>query len=157
MLEKIITGGQTGADQAAWRAAADFGVLTGGSMPRGFLTADGPRPEFAAQFRAVELPTGSRPARTEQNVRDADGTLWFGETTTTGANETMVACRRWGKPCLLLYPAAEFTPAHAAEWIKEHNIRMLNVAGNREQDEPGIGGRVEQFLSHVLRLLGHAE
>jgi hypothetical protein len=69
----------------------------------------------------------------------------------------MAACRRWGKPCLLLYPAAEFTPAHAVDWIAEHKIHVLNVAGNREQDEPGIGARVEQFLSQVLRLLGHTE
>ena len=36
MLEKIISGGQTGADQAAWRAAKAFGVPTGGWMPKDF-------------------------------------------------------------------------------------------------------------------------
>jgi hypothetical protein len=30
MLEKIISGGQTGADQAAWRAAVACGIVTGG-------------------------------------------------------------------------------------------------------------------------------
>jgi hypothetical protein len=38
MLEKILSGGQTGADQAAWRAARSFGLPTGGWMPLGFLT-----------------------------------------------------------------------------------------------------------------------
>jgi Circularly permutated YpsA SLOG family len=35
MLEKIISGGQTGADQAAWRVAKAYGVTTGGWMPNG--------------------------------------------------------------------------------------------------------------------------
>ena len=52
MLDKIVTGGQTGADQAAWRVARAMGISTAGWMPKGFLTADGPRPEFARQFGA---------------------------------------------------------------------------------------------------------
>ena len=48
MLERVISGGQTGADQAGWRAARAFGIPTGGAMPKGFLTEDGPCPEFAA-------------------------------------------------------------------------------------------------------------
>ena len=36
MLDKIISGGQTCADQAAWRAAKVFGVPTAGWMPRDF-------------------------------------------------------------------------------------------------------------------------
>jgi len=47
MLAKIISGGQSGADRAGWRAARTFGILSGGWMPRGFLAEDGPHPEFA--------------------------------------------------------------------------------------------------------------
>jgi hypothetical protein len=75
MLEKIITGGQTGADQAAWRAARVYGLPTGGWLPKGFLTEDGPRPEFATLYGAQEMPTDSYRARTEQNVRDSHGTV----------------------------------------------------------------------------------
>lgn len=39
----IISGGQTGADQAGWRAARRCGLATGGRMPREFETEDGPR------------------------------------------------------------------------------------------------------------------
>jgi hypothetical protein len=156
MLDKIITGGQTGADQAAWRAAEAFGVPTGGWMPKGFLTEDGPRPEFASGYGAVEMPTDSYPARTEENVRASDATLWFGETTTSGANATVGACQRLGKPCLPIGPGAAFEPSHVATWISENKIKTLNVAGNRETGEPGIGDRVERFLGQVLRLLGHA-
>ena len=155
MLEKILSGGQTGADQGAWRAATAFGIPCGGCMPLGFLTEDGPRPEFSEQYGARELPTESSAARTEQNVHDSDATLWFGETTTSGAQTTVGACQKLGKPCLPVYPAASFEPSHVVTWIVEHTIRTLNVAGNRESIEPGIGDRVERFLGQVLQQLGH--
>ena len=155
MLEKIISGGQTGADQAGWRAARAYGVAAGGWMPRGFLTEDGPRPDFAGCYRALEMPTDSVSARTEQNVRDSDATIWFGDTTTSGAQTTVAACLKFGKPCMPVYPGASFEPSHIASWIRENQVGTLNVAGNREGDEPGIGDQVERFLAQVLHQLGH--
>ena len=155
MLDKIISGGQSGADQAGWRAARTFGVLSGGWMPRGFLTEEGPHPEFADQYGATELPADSVRDRTEQNVLAADATLWFGVTTTLRAQETVGACHRFAKPCMPVYPGASFEPCQVATWIAENKIGTLNVAGNREQEEPGIGDRVERFLGEVLQQLGH--
>jgi hypothetical protein len=155
MLEKIISGGETGANQAGWRAARSFGVPTGGWMPKGFLTEDWPHPEFAEPYGAEELPADSDSARAEQNVQDSDATLWFGDTTTSGAEATVRACQRLGKPCLPVYPGASFEPSHVATWILENKIRTLNVTGSREHKEPGIGVRVEHFLGQVLQQLGH--
>ena len=152
MLDKLISGGRTGADQAAWRAALTFGVPTGGWMPLGFRTEDGPRPEFAGRYGAAELPTDSDP---ERNVQDSDATLWFGETTTSGAQRTVRACQKFGKACMPVYPDASFEPSHVASWIAENRIGTLNVAGNSEGEEPGIGERVERFLAQVLQQLGH--
>jgi len=155
MLDKIISGGQTGADQAGWRAAKAFGLPTGGWMPKGLVTEDGPRAEFAEQYGAAEMPTDTDPAWTEQNVQDSDATLWFGETTTLSAQATVGACHRLHKPCMPVYPGASFEPSHVASWIAENNIKTLNVAGNREKEESGIGDRVERFLRQVLQQLGH--
>ncbi len=124
-------------------------------MPKGFLTEDGPRPEFARRYGAVEMPFENDLARTEQNVQGADATLWFGATTTATAQMTVGACHRLGKPCLPVYPGAAFEPAQVAAWIVENRIGTLHVAGNREREEPGIGARVEQFLGQVLHQLGH--
>ena len=154
MLEKIISGGQSGADQAGWRAALAHGIPTGGAMPKGFLTEDGPRPDFAELYGAVELPTSSYPARTERNVRDSDGTLWFGTTDTPGARATLEAVRKIGRTSLRVEEGVT-TPRHVARWIREHDIRVLNVAGNRESKAPGIGDRVERFLGQVFKRLGH--
>jgi RNA polymerase sigma factor (sigma-70 family) len=41
MVRKVISGGQTGADQAGLFAAEAFGIETGGWMPKGFLTLAG--------------------------------------------------------------------------------------------------------------------
>ncbi len=101
------------------------------------------------------MATDSYAARTVQNVQDSDATLWFGQTTTSGAQTTVRACQRFGKPCLPIDPAALFEPAHVAAWIAENHIKTLNVAGNRESKEAGIGVRVERFLGQVLALLGH--
>jgi hypothetical protein len=155
MLQKIISGGHTGAARAAWRAAETFGIATGGWMAGRFSADDGPRPEFAGQYGAAELPTDDDLAATERNVHDADATLWFGETTTSYAQATVAACVRSAKPCLPVYPSATFEPAQVAAWIAEYGIRTLNVAGNREMEEPGIGDRVERFLGEVLQQLGH--
>jgi Circularly permutated YpsA SLOG family len=71
MLEKIISGGRTGANQAGWRVAPAFGIPTGGWMPHGFLTEDGPRPEFANLYAAVEMRTDDDPIRIRRNAAEA--------------------------------------------------------------------------------------
>ena len=77
MLDKIISGGQTGADQVALRAARAPGVPTGGWAPKGWLTEDGPAP-WLADFGLAECPEPGYSARTLANVRDSDVTLRFG-------------------------------------------------------------------------------
>jgi hypothetical protein len=155
MLTKIISGGESGANQAAWRAAKAYGLVTGGWMPKGFLNDNGPHPEFAQQCGAVELPTESEHTCTERNVQDSDATVWFGLTTNADAHATVAACLAFRKPYMPVYPGASFEPAHIADWIGENKIKTLNVGGNRELSEPGIGDRVEQFLGEVLQQLGH--
>jgi hypothetical protein len=104
VVTKVVSRGQTGADQAGWRAARAFGIPTGGWMPRGFLTEEGSRPEFAELFGAFEMPTPDYRARTEQNVRDSDATVWFGDVTTQCARATLGACDKLSRSCLRVVP-----------------------------------------------------
>ena len=156
MLDLIISGGQTGADQAAWCAAVAFGLSTGGWMPKGFLTEDGPRPEFAELYAARESDSPEYRLRTELNVRDSDATIWFGSTDSPGAKTTLRAIREIARPQKIVQPASLIRPSAVAAWLARNNsIRRLNVAGNRESVEPGIGVRVERFLMQVIRQLTH--
>jgi len=56
MIEKIISGGQTGADRAALDVALKFGIPHGGWIPKGRKTEKGPLTE---KYRLQEMPTDS--------------------------------------------------------------------------------------------------
>lgn len=155
MLDKVVSGGQTGADQGGWREARACGILTGGFMPAEFLTEDGPRPDLAEAFGAAGLPTADYQARTRRNATEADVTLWIGSTDTPGARTTLRACRRLGRPCLTVEPRGSVRPSAVAAWLQDQGARVVNVAGNRESKAPGIGARVERFLCDVFARLGH--
>jgi Circularly permutated YpsA SLOG family len=152
MLERVVSGGQSGADQAGWRAARALGFATGGWMPRGFRTEAGPRPDFAELYGAVEMPGGGYPERTRANARDSDATLWFGDADSPGGRTTLRACAAPGRPAFEVLEGLT-RPSDVAAWIGAEEVRVLNVAGHRESTQPGIGERVERFLLEVLRRL----
>ena len=145
---RIESGGQTGADQAGWRAAKSLGIPTGGWMPAGFETEAGPRLEFARQFGAVEL-AGGYSERTRANARDSDATVWFGDPASNGGRTTLRACQALGRPVLIVQPGIT-RPSDLVAWIVAGYFEVVNVAGNRESTAPGIGARVERFLVAAL-------
>lgn len=138
------------------RAAATCGITTDGWTPKGFLTEEGPRPEFAGLYHAREMPTDFYRARTEQNVRDCHALLWFGSTDTPGANATLLACDGMGRPRLLIFPNRKIRPSDSPNRLKRQpQVKVLNIAGNRESKSPGVGKRVERFLLELFRQLSH--
>lgn len=153
MINRVISGGQTGADQAGWKAAKFAGIPTGGWMPLGYLTEDGPRPEFAELYGAKEFPSRSYPARTRKNVEDSHVTLWFGDPMSRGGEQTSGACAELMRHFV---DVGEMTPSQIVFHIEMHpEWQVVNIAGNRESSSPGIGDRVERFLWSVFRRLGH--
>jgi len=150
VVERVVSGGQTGADQSGWRAALAPGIITGGWMPAGFSTEDGPPPEFSALYGARELAGAGYPERTRANVRDSDATNWFGDATSPGGKTTLIACLKLGRPTFEVIEG-ETRPSHVAAWIATEGVKVLNVAGNRESTAPGIGARVERFLLEAFR------
>jgi hypothetical protein len=146
VLRRILTGGQTGVDQAAWRAARAAGLVTGGTMPYGFQTEDGPRPEFARDFGAVAGESTDPAVRTLVNVAAADATMILVDGPPgPGTSLTIEACRRQDKPhrCVHLDNA---DTSDLLTWLAAHGVTTLNVAGDRESTRPGIGRRAEAFL-----------
>ena len=143
MIKRIISGGQTGADRAALDAAINVGLPHGGWIPKGRLTEDGPLSEI---YHLQEMPTKSYPKRTEQNVLDSDGTLIITHGKLTGGSRlTKEFAENQKKPCLhidlsedVIYGAA----VHIEDWIQEHGIEVLNVAGPRASKDPEIYSKV---------------
>jgi hypothetical protein len=153
-LERVISGGQTGADRAALVAARAAGIATGGWMPRGFRAHDGFHPEFAELFGMKEHTSKRYPPRTALNVKESDATIRFATNwSSPGEVLTMRLCERYGRPHLAVTPGGSTTPTEVVEWLVGNNVRVLNVAGNAEITSPGIGARVTEFLGEVFQLL----
>jgi hypothetical protein len=163
---KVISGGQTGADQAGWRAAKAAGLETGGWMPKGFKAEDGCHPEFAELYGAQEHPSPAYPPRTRANVEWADVTLVFDisagavnfKNLSRGSQLTLeiaMELDRWSMVVVTRVDepiGPERAPA-IARWLADHDVRVLNIAGNRESKSPGIGDWVERYLTEVFRII----
>jgi Circularly permutated YpsA SLOG family len=120
-------------------------------MPLGFLTEAGPRPEFAELYGALELPTAQYLTRTRRNAFEASATIWFGSLKSAGAIATHRACINYGRSC---YDVGDHVkPSAVVHWLGMNGYRSLNVAGNCESNNPGIGEQTEQFLVRVFRLM----
>jgi hypothetical protein len=127
-LKTIVSGLQTGADQAGLFAAAALGIPTGGYCTRDCRTEAGPAPEFAKRFGVEPFPTDDYAVRTLLNVKRADGTVVFGRVEEPGTALTVRLVALWkGMSNLCCNPTAEILRA----WILRQEIQTLNVAGNR--------------------------
>jgi hypothetical protein len=157
MLEKIISGGQTGADRAALDAAIEIGIPHGGWVPKGRLAEDGVVP---SSYHLGETPTDSYTARTEKNVEDSDGTLVLSHGPLSGGSAlTLELAEKHVRPCLHIdlnrIPAFK-AAAMIAAWITLHHIKTLNVAGPRASNDLNIYQKTKDILIAAFHI-GTAE
>ncbi len=159
MITRVISGGQTGVDQAALRVAAALGIAIGGWCPPGRVSGDGPIPDNfplieTPEERSADAPDIPRSQRTEWNLRDSDGTLLLClgplEDADAGTRWTAACAGRYGKPLFVADPADLFDARRVREWIGAHGIEILNVAGPSEQTCSGIGHLAQTFMRDVL-------
>ena len=139
MIDKIISGGQTGVDQAGLDAAIKLGIAHGGWIPKGRKTENGPLPQ---KYSMQEMPTSKYSDRTEKNVIDSDGTLIISRgKLTNGSEYTRKMAMKHHRPWLHI-DITKDAKFHAAtrivSWIFENEIRILNVAGPRASKDPEI-------------------
>lgn len=151
VLEKIISGAQTGVDRAALDIAMEMGIPAGGYCPQGRKAEDGRIPD---RYPVTELPTPDYSARTEMNVRESDGTLILNMGMLSGGTGlTFELAAMHGKPCIVVqldFPDRE--PGQVVSWIRENRIRVLNVAGPRESKMPGVlYTQACRYLRELLR------
>jgi hypothetical protein len=163
-VEKIISGGQTGADMGGLVGAQALGIPTGGTAPHDWLVE-----------RCDRFPNGKNPGlqdfgltegqegrsfghtmilRTIQNVEDSDGTAIFGNADPDrdkGTARTIQLCENHQKPFIHFDRNDLQNPDKVAQelekWAAENNIKVLNVAGNRESRAPGL----EAVTSEVIQ------
>lgn len=154
MIKKIISGGQTGADQAALDIALKFNIDHGGWIPKGRLTEKGPLP---LQYELLEMDTASYAGRTKKNIQESDGTLLISKGRLSGGSLlTKNLAGELEKPfCHIdLVRIEEFEAALIINsFLLENKIEILNVAGPRLSHCPGIYEDVKSILEVALYLM----
>ena len=157
MLKRIISGGQTGADQGALHGATLAGLETGGAAPKGYWTENGGEPTLLGGYGLIETISTGYPPRTRINVMNSDGTLIFGDPASRGSALTTRFCHDLDKPCLtVLWRKSGIeldTYLRVVHWIERNNIKTLNVAGNRESKNPGIHDATSSFVVNLVKEL----
>lgn len=147
-IEKIISGGQTGVDRAALDVALELGVPCGGWCPKHRRAEDGRIP---AHYPLIESATANYAERTALNARDSDGTLILAPGSLTGGTAlTRSVAQRYGRPVYVVDLNQHADLSSVQEWITQHSIRVLNIAGPRESQQPGIHDRAVEFLKALL-------
>jgi hypothetical protein len=147
-IERIISGGQTGADRAALDFAIEHGIAHGGWCPLGRWAEDG---VIEAKYQLRETPAAAPEQRTEWNVRDSDGTVIFtiGVRLFGGSAATAHFAERHARPWLHLSEIRDRSSAaqKLRHFVEQNQIKILNLAGPRETNEPAIG----EFVRNVLK------
>ena len=139
-LERIVSGGQTGADRAGLDVAIRWNFPYGGWCPKGRKAEDG---IIGGQYQLVETPSASYLQRTEWNARDSDATVIFtiASTLTGGSKRTAEFAAKHRKPWIHLprHSSSYESPALVLQqFVEENSVRVLNVAGTRGSKEPEV-------------------
>lgn len=147
-LYKIVSGGQTGVDRAALDVALGLGMEVGGWCPQGRRALDG---RLSDRYPLTETPSGDYAQRTEWNVRDSDATLILHRGALSGGSlYTAQMALNYRRPLLKVDLAVPADPGVVWTWLAHQGVRVLNLAGPRESNAPGIYQQAKDFLILVL-------
>jgi hypothetical protein len=84
-------------------------------------------------------------------VRDSDGTLILTWRKPKGGTAlTIRFAQKYKKPHLIVDLSVGGDPETAQEWVEVNQIKVLNIAGLRESECPGIYIRTVDFLKEVF-------
>ena len=156
-IEKIISGGQTGADKGGLIAAAKHSVVTGGVAPKDWKTETG-KDITLKLYNLIESKSTKYRSRTLENIKISDCTLLFADKLSVGSNLTENLCLEIHKPFLKIsntYNLKEedylkMTTFLISVYKSKKKPIVINIAGNRESKSLGIEKRVEEILSVLM-------
>ena len=154
----VISGGQTGADRGALDAAQEVGVPRSGWAPHGWRSEDGQIPDsYRVDLR--EHDSADYMARTRANVNECDGVLLVSSSgeLSTGTLRTRQYADRVDKPVLHVVSSddagsgwGDRMVTEIIDWIRNHRVGVLMVAGPRESRDPGIAEATRRLIVEVL-------
>jgi hypothetical protein len=151
MIKKIISGGQTGADQAGLDVAIELGIPHGGWIPKGRKTEEGILP---GNYKLSEMNSTSYPKRTEKNVLESEGTVIFTTGSLAGGSAlTRKLANKHERPVLhvnFTKMTGKETATTVSAWIESHSIEVLNVAGSRASKNQNIYQNTKNVLKQAI-------
>jgi hypothetical protein len=151
MISRIVSGGQTGVDRGALDFAIARGIAHGGFCPKGRRSESGRIP---AAYALIECSSSGYRMRTALNVQHSDGTLILTVGRPEGGTrKTICFCIEHRKPKLVVDLRHRLKPQEFAAWVRQHDIRILNIAGPRESKHPGLGRQTIKVLSRLFAAL----
>ena len=144
---KIISGGQTGVDRAALDVAIALGIPHGGWCPHGRTAEDGRIP---SRYKLSQTESPEYSVRTERNVLHADATLILYRAQLSGGTQlTLQLAERHGKACMTVDLDDPPPPEAVRRWLDVNQVKVLNIAGPRESQSPGIAALAGEFTTRV--------
>ena len=147
----ILSGGQSGVDRAALDTALALGIPAGGWCPAGRWAEDGPiPPHYPLRETASRDPSD----RTRRNVDGADALLVLAPQPVRGGTALAVRHAREGaRPVLEVDPFGDDAAGAIRDGLGRlpATVRILNVAGPRESEVPGVYAAVCRALMDALR------
>lgn len=152
IVEKITSGGQTGADRAALDFALENEMEIGGYVPKNRRAEDGRISEIYPNL--CETETEDYMERTRLNVINSDATLILSHGKLTGGTLlTREFAGKFEKPFLHI----DFSDSNSEQavektinWLDSINCENLNVAGPRASEDAEIYGKTKQFLAALF-------
>lgn len=154
VIKKIISGGQTGADQAALDFAIEQEIPHGGWITKGKMTERGALPE---KYQLKEMPGSIFPWNSRRmNILESDGTLILSHGDLNGDPAfARDLAESNGQPWIHvdLEKADTFEAARdVISWIGRHGIKVLHVVGPRASKDPRIYRSTREVLRGVFCL-----
>jgi hypothetical protein len=152
VIARIVSGGQAGVDRAALDAGRRAGIPIGGWCPAGGWAEDFPQPPglLSAYPELTATDSTDPEVRTRWNVRDSDATLVLvrAGVTSPGTGLTVRVAVELGRPHLV-------TDVEDVEGVRTWLAGLpagvvLNVAGPRESEAPGLGRDAAALLDAVF-------
>jgi Circularly permutated YpsA SLOG family len=158
---RIVSGGQSGVDQAALDAAMALGICYGGWVPKGGWAENFQDPPglLTKYPKMVETETRDPAERTKLNVRDSDATIILVQSNDQeelpGTKLTLETAHRLGRPSLTVAVGDLDAAARLRQWLSDRSgripIRTLNVAGPRESEAQGLYAKAKSLLESALQ------
>lgn len=147
-INKIISGGQSGVDRSALDFSIKYNIPHGGWCPKNRWAEDGQIPD---RYHLTETKEKSPDSRTQKNVISSDATLIiYRGIKDEGTYRTMEFCKQQNKPFLEVDLSNRIDKTAFENWLNSNQIKMLNIAGSRESNSPGIYNETRVLLEYLF-------